>query len=68
MPDRDQSCGWDKQGSSSFLRKRTKKLLFIRRSRCPTAPAKWAKVFASFFKKKCFLAVSIGQPQGKLVL
>jgi len=27
MPDRDQRCGWTKKGSSSFLKKRTKKLL-----------------------------------------
>ncbi len=56
MSDHDQSCGWSKKGSSSFLRKRTKKLLFIKRSRCPNAYAKQARVFASFFKKKCFLA------------
>jgi PIN domain nuclease of toxin-antitoxin system len=29
MPHRDQRCGWEKKGSSSFLRKRTKKLLII---------------------------------------
>jgi hypothetical protein len=40
---------------NSSRRAITKKLLFIRRYRCAGAYAKWPKVFASFFKKKCFL-------------
>jgi hypothetical protein len=51
------------KASSSFLQKRTKKLLFIKQKRCPTARAKFARVFASFFKKKGLLALT-GQKGG----
>jgi hypothetical protein len=41
------------EGSSSFLQKRTKKLLQISRLGAPPHTS-MSKVFASFFKKKCF--------------
>jgi hypothetical protein len=45
--------------SSSFLKKRTKKLLILGARVGSKARANKQKVFASFSKKKCFLA-SIG--------
>jgi hypothetical protein len=38
------------------LKKRTKKLSLLGRTRCGNAYARLAKVFASFFKKKRFLS------------
>jgi hypothetical protein len=41
-----------RKGSSSFLRKRTKKLLIIRRSRCPNRVRLIGKSFCFFFQKE----------------
>jgi hypothetical protein len=43
--------------AANSRKQRTKKILFIMRYRCPDAHAKSTKVFASFFKKKCFLPI-----------
>jgi hypothetical protein len=45
------------EGSSSFLKKRTKKLLFIWACSLVQRERQWTKVFASFFKNKCFLSL-----------
>jgi hypothetical protein len=45
------------EGSSSFLQKRTKKLLSVWRTHCGSARTEFAKVFWLFFaKKNCFLS------------
>jgi len=48
-----------KKASRSFLKKRTKKLLFYKflSLRCRARRAAPQKVFASFFKKKFFVCV-----------
>jgi hypothetical protein len=49
VPDKGKTRG-------SFLKKRTKKLLFIESTRADKHPTKNSKVFCFFFsKKKCFL-------------
>jgi hypothetical protein len=53
-----------KEESSSFLQKRTKKLLQIQRAYFPNANTKLIKVFWFFFaKKNCFLSLASRHPK-----
>jgi hypothetical protein len=49
------TAAWQQEGSGSFLKKRTKKLLLVRALSPPRRVRNVAKVFASFSKKKRFL-------------